>query len=151
MLYPYRHDDVVPFMKDDALCNFLPLPRAVLRMGLPSTAVLVYSLLLNRATLSQKNGWYIKSGWVYVSFSIPNLSLEIGKGESTVRKNLKALEDRELIVRMQPIANEASWIFLRIPIESSQAEMKAEKILPTPAENESLEKSALSPPFFPTP
>ncbi len=147
MLYPYQHDDVVPFMKDDELCNFLPLPRAVLRMGLPSTAVLIYGLLLNRATLSQKCGWYIKAGWVYVSFSIPNLSLESGKGESTVRKNLKILQDRELIFRMQPIANEASWIFLRVPAES----VKGQKNLPSSAENESLEKPAGYPLFFPNP
>lgn len=146
MMYPQFHKDVVPFTKEDTLCHFMPVPRAVLRMGLPSTAILIYSLLLDRATLSQRNGWYSKAGWVYVSFSIPNLSLAVGKGESTVRKNLKILQDRELICRMQPIGNETSWIFLRVPAES----VGGQKNLPCPAENESLEKPALCAPFFPS-
>lgn len=147
MMYPYFHEDLAPFTREDKLCHFAPVPIGVLEMGLRPSAVLVYIKLLNRATLSQKCGWYIKAGWVYVSFSIPNLSLESGKGESTVRKNLKILQDRELIFRMQPIANEASWIFLRVPAES----VKGQKNLPASAENESLEKPAGYPLFFPNP
>ena len=36
---------------------YLPYPRFLSEMNLTLTAKLVYSLLLDRTTLSQKNGW----------------------------------------------------------------------------------------------
>ena len=144
-MHPVRHHDLVPFTKTDKLQGFAPLPKAILRKGLPSTAVLLYTLLLDRGTLSQKNRYYTADGWVYVCYSIPHLAMDLKKGESTIRKNLKILEDEELIFRTQPIGNEASWIFLRVPAAS----VEGEKILHHPAENESLEKMADPLSFFP--
>ena len=145
MMYPIAHHDLVPFMKTDKLQGFAPLPKAILEKGLPSTAVLLYALLLDRATLSQKNRYYTAAGWVYVCYSIPSLAMDLKKGESTIRKNLKILEDEELIFRTQPIGNEASWIFLRVPALS----MEGEVIFRDPAENERLEKAADPLSFFP--
>lgn len=145
MMYPIVHHDLVPFTKEDKLRGFAPLPKAILEKGLPSTAVLLYTILLDRGTLSQKNRYYTADGWVYVCYSIPHLAMDLKKGESTIRKNLKILEDQELIFRTQPIGNEASWIFLRVPGLS----VESEKILDYPAENESLEKTADPLSFFP--
>lgn len=145
MMYPIVHHDLVPFTKTDKLQGFAPLPKAILNKGLPSTAVLLYTILLDRGTLSQKNRYYTADGWVYVCYSIPHLAMDLKKGESTIRKNLKILEDEELIFRTQPIGNEASWIFLRVPAAS----VEGEKFLHDPAENESLEKMADPLSFFP--
>ena len=41
------------FRQDTVLTNYYPLPRALLKLDLPSTALLLYSILLDRATLSQ--------------------------------------------------------------------------------------------------
>ena len=37
--------------------SYLPYPRFLLKMDLSQTAKLLYALLLDRSTLSQKNGW----------------------------------------------------------------------------------------------
>ena len=145
MMYPIVHHDLVPFTKEDKLRGFAPLPKAILEKGLPSTAVLLYTILLDRGTLSQKNRYYTADGWVYVNYSIPHLAMDLKKGESTIRKNLKILEDQELIFRTQPIGNEASWIFLRVPAAS----VEQKNFLHDPTENESLEKMADPLSFFP--
>ena len=43
-----------PFCLDSALTGYLPLPRELLRMEKPAAALLLYAVLLDRATLSQK-------------------------------------------------------------------------------------------------
>ena len=37
--------------------SYLPYPRFLLKMDISHTAKLLYALLLDRSTLSQKNGW----------------------------------------------------------------------------------------------
>ena len=42
---------------DTGLPPYLPYPRFLLKMDMSQTAKLLYALLLDRTTLSQKNGW----------------------------------------------------------------------------------------------
>ncbi len=101
-MYPYFHDDVAPFTMSDSLCSFAPFPKALLNKGIRPSALLVYVALLDRATLSQKNRWCNGQGWIYVNYSVPHLSLDLGMGESTIRELLRVLEDQELIFRTYP-------------------------------------------------
>lgn len=86
----------------DSLCSFAPFPKALLNKGIRPSALLVYVALLDRATLSQKNRWCNGQGWIYVNYSVPHLSLDLGMGESTIRELLRVLEDQELIFRTYP-------------------------------------------------
>lgn len=47
---------LVRYTREGGLTNYLPLPRPLLELDLSGTALLLYALLLDRATLSQKNG-----------------------------------------------------------------------------------------------
>lgn len=148
MMYPYFHEDLAPFTREDKLCHFAPVPIGVLEMGLRPSAVLVYIKLLNRATLSQKNGWWDHQGWVYVNYSVPHLALELKMGESTIRELLRVLENRELIFRTYPMAGEVSEIYLRVPKTS----LDGQKFLPDPAGNpDPLENRALPMDFWRAP
>lgn len=129
MMYPIIHTDLAPFTKEDKLRHFAPLPLGVLRMGLRPSAVLVYAELLNRATLSQRNGWCDRQGWVFVSYSVPNLALNLRMGESTIREIFRVLENQELIFRTYPLAGERSEIYLRVP----QSSLEEPKNLPYPS------------------
>ena len=53
---------------------YLPYPRFLLTENLSLTAKLLYTLLLDRATLSQKNSWVDERGFVYVIFPLSSLS-----------------------------------------------------------------------------
>ena len=45
---------------------YLPYPRFLLKMDISHTAKLLYALLLDRSTLSQKNGWQDSEGRTYI-------------------------------------------------------------------------------------
>lgn len=42
------------FSVDSSLTGYLPVPRELLNLDLPSTAILPYAVLLDRATLSRR-------------------------------------------------------------------------------------------------
>ena len=50
---------------DTRLPPYLPYPRFLLQADLTQTAKLLYALLLDRATLSQANGWLDEGGRRY--------------------------------------------------------------------------------------
>lgn len=106
---------LVRYGREGALTNYLPLPRPLLELDLSGTALLLYALLLDRATLSQKNGWWSEEGWVYVRYPIARLAAALGRGTTVVKKRLRELEQAGLIRRVTPRRGEASQIFLSLP------------------------------------
>ena len=57
-------------MADTTMPLYLPYPRFLLKMEISQTAKLLYSLLLDRSTLSQKtSGWTTRAGFI---LSIPS-------------------------------------------------------------------------------
>ena len=61
-------------MPNTPLPQYLPYARFLLDIDLNYTAKMVYTLLLDRATLSQKNNWVDERGFVYVVFPLSSLS-----------------------------------------------------------------------------
>ena len=108
------------FRQDTVLTNYYPLPRALLKLDLPRTALLLYCILLDRATLSQKNGFADTGGWVFVIYPIEHLSEALRVCPSVVKKHLKTLEDANLIRRSRPSGNGASQIYLYLPADSEK-------------------------------
>ena len=108
------------YRQDTVLTNYYPLPRSLLKLDLPSTALLLYSILLDRATLSQKNGFTDPGGWVFVIYPIEHLAESLGVCPSVVKKHLKTLEDAGLIQRSRPSGNGASQIYLYLPADSEK-------------------------------
>ena len=53
-------------MADTKLPAYLPYPRFLLKMEISQTAKLLYALLLDRSTLSQKNKWQDDEGRIYI-------------------------------------------------------------------------------------
>lgn len=56
--------------KDTKLPSYIPFPRFLLGADLTLTTQLLYALLLDRATLSQKSGWVDEQGRLYIVFPI---------------------------------------------------------------------------------
>ena len=56
------------------LPQYLPYARFLLDTDLSHTAKLLYTLLLDRATLSQKNNWIDTQGHIYVIYPLSKLS-----------------------------------------------------------------------------
>ncbi len=107
-----------PFTLDTALTGYMPIPRELAGEDLPSTAMLLYAALLDRATLSQKNRYADETGWVYVIYPLENLAQTFRISTTAVKRNLRALEQKKLIHRRRQKGYSPSHIFLRLPPES---------------------------------
>ena len=81
------------------LPQYLPYARFLLDTDLSHTAKLLYTLLLDRATLSQKNNWVDERGFVYVIFPISSLSEALRCSTMSIKRALRSLEDADLIER----------------------------------------------------
>ena len=104
-----------------ALTGYMPIPRELLGMNLPSTALLVYGALLDRATLSQKNHYADESSWVYVIYPVERLAETICISDTAVKRHLRELEGKGLIHRDRQVRNGPNHIYLNLPATSIKA------------------------------
>lgn len=73
---------------------------------------LVYIALLDRISLSLKNGWWNKEGNVYCRATVRNLAEEFSQTPGNMSKKLKTLEEWGLIVRKTTGMGHADIIFV---------------------------------------
>ena len=94
---------------------YLPYPRFLLDTDLSHTAKLLYTLLLDRATLSQKNNWMDERGFVYVIFLLSSLSDALRCSTMSIKRALRSLEDADLIERRRGRITVPNSIFVKVP------------------------------------
>ena len=99
------------------LPQYLPYTRFLLDTDLSHTAKLLYTLLLDRATLSQKNNWVDERGFVYVIFPISSLSEALRCSTMSIKRALHSLEDADLIERRRGRITVTNSIFVKVPTE----------------------------------
>ena len=97
------------------LPQYLPYPRFLLDTDLSHTAKLLYTLLLDRATLSQKNNWMDERGFVYVIFPLSSLSDALRCSTMSIKRALRSLEDADLIERRRSRITVPNSIFVKVP------------------------------------
>lgn len=97
------------------LPQYLPYARFLLDTDLSHTAKLLYTLLLDRATLSQKNNWMDERGFVYVIFPLSSLSDALRCSTMSIKRALHSLEDADLIERRRGRITVPNSIFVKVP------------------------------------
>ena len=97
------------------LPQYLPYPRFLLDTDLSHTAKLLYTLLLDRATLSQKNSWVDERGFVYVIFPLLSLSDALRCSTMSIKRALRSLEDADLIERRRSRIAVPNSLFVKVP------------------------------------
>ena len=97
------------------LPQYLPYARFLLDTDLSHTAKLLYTLLLDRATLSQKNNWVDERGFVYVIFPLLSLSDALQCSTMSIKRALRSLEDADLIERRRSRIAVPNSIFVKVP------------------------------------
>ena len=70
-------------------------------LGLSVTAKFLYGILLDRQTLSKKNGWRDRYGNIYVFATLTDVRKTLGCSEKTAVKILKELEAYGLIRKVR--------------------------------------------------
>ena len=100
---------------DTRLPPYLPYPRFLLQADLTQTAKLLYALLLDRATLSQSNGWLDEGGRIYLVFPIEKIAAALDRSPMTVKTALSELEDAGLIERRRSGFSKPNRIYVQLP------------------------------------
>lgn len=100
------------------LPEYMSFPKFLLEMtSLSETAKIIYTVLLDRARLSQKKtGWADEYGHVFIYYPIKDLSAAVHKSNMTVKSALSALEEEQLIHRQRTGLGKASRIYVKIPL-----------------------------------
>ena len=97
------------------LPQYLPYARFLLDTDLSHTAKLLYTLLLDRATLSQKNNWVDEQEHIYVVYPLSHLAKDLGCCISSVTRSFAELEKAELAERVRSGFSKPSHILLKVP------------------------------------
>ena len=100
------------------LPSYMVYPKFLLKENISETAKLVYVLLLDRARLSMKHEkWQDNLGRVFVHYSIPALAKDIDKSETTVKKALNQLVQKDLICKQSQGLGLPNKIYVKTPAE----------------------------------
>jgi len=91
---------------------YLPFPKFLLEQSLSNTAKILYSVLISRAQLSQKNGWVDELGRVYFISPIHQIAVDLGKGDTTIKVARKELTEAKLLERVSEGRGKANRLYL---------------------------------------
>ena len=94
-----KKEDLVRYSGKLGGSGYLAIPREAMTWGLTLSEVVVYSLLLDRASLSRKNGRKDENGDPYANYSLTHLAGDMNVSVSTVRRSIRELEKRGLLQR----------------------------------------------------
>ena len=100
---------------DTHLPPYLPYPRFLLKMDITQTAKLLYALLLDRTTLSQRNGWQDEYGRTYIIFPVTAIADVLDKSPSTVKEALNELDRAGLLERKRQGFSTANHLYVKLP------------------------------------
>ena len=97
------------------LPQYLPYARFLLDTNLSHTAKLLYTLLLDRATLSQKNNWIDAQDRIFVVYPLSSLAKDLGYSISSITRAFAELENAQLVERVRIGFSKPSRILLKVP------------------------------------
>ena len=97
------------------LPQYLPYARFLLDTDLSHTAKLLYTLLLDRAMLSQKNNWIDAQGCIYVLYPLSNLAKDLRCSISSITRAFFELENAQLAERVRSGFSKPNRILLKVP------------------------------------
>ena len=109
-------DPIADYIRADTrLPAYLPYPRFLLKMEISPTAKLLYSLLLDRSTLSQKNKWLDDEGRIYIIYPIAEIAEILDKGSTTIKGALNELDTAGLLERERGGFSAPNRLYVKVP------------------------------------
>ena len=100
---------------DSDLPPYFPYPQFLMDMRLSHTAALAYVLLLDRAHLSQLNGWTDEVGRVYLVFPVEKIAAALNRSLSSAKNALAELSAAGLIERKRRGQFLPNLIYVKLP------------------------------------
>ena len=100
---------------DTTLPPYFPYPQFLMDMRLSHTAALTYTILLDRAHLSQLNGWTDEVGRVYLVFPVEKIAAALNRSLSSAKNALAELSAAGLIERKRRGQFLPNLIYVKLP------------------------------------
>lgn len=101
---------------DSRIPEYMSFPKFLLGMtSLSETAKIIYTMLLDRARLSQKKtGWADDHGHIFIYYPVKDLAVAVHKSNMSVKSALSALEKEQLIHRQRMGLGKANRIYVKL-------------------------------------
>ena len=96
---------------------YLPMPRFLIRIPISTTAKLLYTQLLSKAQLSQKNEWLDSQGRVYFIYPIHQMAVDMDKSITTIKDALRDLVTAQLLEKIPEGRGRPNRLYLLFPDE----------------------------------
>lgn len=111
--------------------NFISIPKLLMKderfSYISAEAKLMYGLLLDRNSLSQKNGWMDEENRVYIIYTIEEMKKDLNCATEKISKVLKELENIGLIYRKRNGRGKANYIYVMDYMTIYRRKQTAEK------------------------
>ena len=104
---------------DTVLPPCMPLPAAMLRLPISSTAKAMYARLLDEILT---DGVEDSNGILFIRFPIVDLAAALSRSPMTVKRSLNELEQAGMIMRVRQGIGEANHIYILLPKEDAAHE-----------------------------
>lgn len=99
---------------------YLPMPRFLIRIPISTTAKLLYTQLLSKAQLSQKNAWVDAQGRVYFIYPIHQMAVDMDKSITTIKDALRELVASQLLEKISQGRGRPNHLYVLFPDEEGQ-------------------------------
>ena len=103
--------------------SFYRLPRVFLTnefySGVPTEAKCLYTLMLDRVTLSMRNGWREQDGRVFIYFTLDDAKRLLHVGKNKAVRMFQQLEKLDLIRRRKQGQGKPARVFVRTFVENA--------------------------------
>ena len=97
----------------------MPLPRAVLRFPVSSTAKVMYARLLDEILT---NGIEDSNGILFIRFPVMELAAALSRSPQTCKRSLNELEQAGMVMRVRQGVGEVSHMYILLPKEDTDYE-----------------------------
>lgn len=108
--------------------SFYRIPKSLFTnnafQGISTDAKVLYGLLLDRVSLSTKNGWFDENGRVYIIFTLSSIQESLGCGDKKATRLLVELENYGLIERVKKGQGKPAVIYVKNFILQSKQRFK---------------------------
>ena len=110
------------FTTDSPAASYVPLPRFLLQdetlCEISNDAKVLYALLLDRASISRKNGYVEPDGTIRLYFTVEQVQAKLHRSRQSATRIFRELEYSGLIVRRKQGLGRPALITLNYPADA---------------------------------
>ena len=106
---------------------YYQFPQFLLRVPISQTAKILYTVLHDRARLSQRNNWADDAGRIYTIYPIEELAAEIKRSVTQVKQGLNELIRADLLEKEHLQHGKPNRLYVRMPSDLHPSETRRSK------------------------